>query len=197
MPLTDLIFPRKLGQIDTIEIDATIRELHSVKAKATKHPVETGSAVTDHVQLQPDEIEIEGMITNTPLVSTVEILTGQVDLATLTGQRAAMAWDALEAVVKARLPIKVITSLKTYSNVVLEDLSAPREAKIGNAIHFTVRGSVVRVVSSQIVDLPIPKEARGSATRALGKKPTTAPSASVGVKTSALHKLGEGAGVFP
>lgn len=195
MGLTDLLFPKRLGQIDGLEIDATVHEVHGVKAKATRHPVESGSDVTDHVQLMPDEIQIEGVITDTPLIGIADLLLGQVDLATLTGQRASGAWDLLEQTVKARQPIKVVTTLKTYDNVILEDLSAPRDAENGNAIHFTVRGVVIRIVSSQNVGLPIPKEARGAATQALGKKPP-APSA-FGGGVSLTHKLLSSTGILP
>jgi hypothetical protein len=54
-------------QIASIWIDVSIREQHNAQAELTRHPVEDGSDVTDHVRLMPDQIQIEGIVTNQPI----------------------------------------------------------------------------------------------------------------------------------
>jgi len=54
-------------QIASIWIDVSIREQHNWGAEATRHPVESGADITDHVRLLPDELVIEGVVTNQPI----------------------------------------------------------------------------------------------------------------------------------
>jgi len=54
-------------QIDTVVVDATIRESHSSPTEVTEHPVEDGSDITDHCHLRQRMLQIEGIITNQPL----------------------------------------------------------------------------------------------------------------------------------
>lgn len=54
-------------QIASIWIDVTIREQHNKSAETTRHPVEEGSDITDHVRLMPNQIQIEGLVTNQPI----------------------------------------------------------------------------------------------------------------------------------
>jgi hypothetical protein len=54
-------------QIAGIWIDCSISEQHSSQAEVSRHPVEDGADVTDHVRLQPDSLSIEGLVTNQPI----------------------------------------------------------------------------------------------------------------------------------
>jgi hypothetical protein len=50
-----------------IEIDATIREVVSQSAQVTRFNIEEGAEINDHVILGPVELEIEGVVSDTPL----------------------------------------------------------------------------------------------------------------------------------
>lgn len=54
-------------QIASIWIDVTLREEHNSSASVTRHPVEEGALVADHVQLEGDQLQLEGIVTNTPI----------------------------------------------------------------------------------------------------------------------------------
>jgi hypothetical protein len=54
-------------QINGIWIDCSVRESHSLQGTCTKHNVEEGADVTDHVRVMPDSLQLEGIVTNTPL----------------------------------------------------------------------------------------------------------------------------------
>ena len=56
-------------QIADIWIDCSISEQHSSQAQVSRHPVEDGADVTDHVRLEPDSLVIEGLVTNQPIKS--------------------------------------------------------------------------------------------------------------------------------
>jgi hypothetical protein len=52
---------------DIILIDVTMSETTNLEAEITEHPVEDGPDVTDHVRPKPISIDIEGIISETPL----------------------------------------------------------------------------------------------------------------------------------
>lgn len=62
--------------------DAVLSETHTRVATVTKHTVETGVAVTDHVRPEPDELTLEAIVTNTPLprVNDINAVIGPVTL---------------------------------------------------------------------------------------------------------------------
>lgn len=51
-----------------IELDAVISEGHESSADVTEHPVEAGVAITDHVRRKLRTLEIQGVVTSTPIV---------------------------------------------------------------------------------------------------------------------------------
>jgi hypothetical protein len=63
----DLVFERDGYRIDTIAIDAVVRETHRFAGEATTHPVEDGSDVSDHYRAASRAVQLEGVITDTPL----------------------------------------------------------------------------------------------------------------------------------
>ena len=64
----ELLFKRKSsGKIGALVLDATITESQSFRNEVTEFPVESGSKISDHVIQSPEEITIEGYVTNTPI----------------------------------------------------------------------------------------------------------------------------------
>jgi hypothetical protein len=63
----DLVFERDGYRIDTIAIDAVVRETHHFAGEVTTHPVEDGSDVSDHYRPASRAVQLEGVITETPL----------------------------------------------------------------------------------------------------------------------------------
>jgi len=57
-----------LASDDTkFEIDVVITENLTEENLVTQNPVESGSLVADHVTTMPDKLDIEGLITDTPI----------------------------------------------------------------------------------------------------------------------------------
>lgn len=55
------------GRVAAIFLDATLSEQFDAPIEITKHPVEKGNDVSDHIILRPESVAIEGVITNTPM----------------------------------------------------------------------------------------------------------------------------------
>jgi hypothetical protein len=55
------------AEIGDVWIDVSVRESHEVTADVTRHPVEEGTDISDHIRPEPRTISIEGLVTNHPL----------------------------------------------------------------------------------------------------------------------------------
>lgn len=55
------------AEIGDVWIDVSVRESHDVTADVTRHPVESGTDIADHIRPEPRSITIEGMVTNHPI----------------------------------------------------------------------------------------------------------------------------------
>lgn len=67
--MTAILFTM-FGVNNAVEFDCTLSESHSSSASPTEHPVEKGVAIYDHVHVAPDRVQLEGLITDTPLNTT-------------------------------------------------------------------------------------------------------------------------------
>jgi len=94
----------KQSKIGELIVDAILQESHDWSAKVTEHPVENGETLSDHVQVLPLVLKIEGIISNTPISFLgVPIFT--------SSNRVEEAYTKLEQIFSKRQPIDIATSL--------------------------------------------------------------------------------------
>jgi hypothetical protein len=177
-------------QIDDLIVDIAISEEHSFENEVTDHPVESGGNVTDNTIDKPLTITITGLVSNTPLTQTGTAIPGATQASPFPADRAR---DKLLALKKARNPITVVDSLGTWPNMVLEKLSIPRDAKIGDALKFTATFKELVIATNErtVVAVSMP---RAAALQKLGHRttkqpPEPPPSAKTEDHRTALHKL--------
>jgi hypothetical protein len=170
-----------IGGVAGIVIDATVSEDHSHSCDLTENPVEEGAKITDHVQLKPAELTIEGVITDTPLgfavIGNIQNLIRSVSTIFGASSRSLDAFDELLALQKSRRPFTVLTGLKRYQNMILTDLSIPRTIQTGKALHFKAVMKEIRIVKSATSAAPRTSSATRSlagATRNAGQQVTSA-----------------------
>ena len=197
------------NQYGNIELDAMLDESHEWSAEATSNPVEEGAPVTDHVIEQADKLSIRGVVTDAPLNASSSILGliggGSADNKTQT------VFDLLDTLIKKREVLTVYTKHKTYSDMVLTNVTIPRSAGVGEAIEFRAEFIHIRKVATQTVDVPDGVSAKpeakaggaggavskkASATKASGKKQATKANkpAADKVNRSALKSIGNSGG---
>jgi hypothetical protein len=159
-----MLFRDSKVQIGEIIIDAAIEETHSMQVRATDHPVESGSSVVDHVQVLPDSVRLEGIISNTP--------TSLLGLPIFEGSnRADTAFKQFEAIVHGGQLIDIVTTLKTYKSMVIEDFVVVRNASNAEALSFSCTAKHIPIVSSQLIEIQLPKMPRARKKKSLGKQP--------------------------
>lgn len=173
------------GETVGLEIDVAPTEDYEVTAEVTEHPVETGSAIGDHIRPGNGTITLEGLITHAPVrVPTTQTrgltrATGNVDLQ-VSGQTVRVAlqrWsgpidrvracDALfAALVEAGTVVSLTTSLRVTSDLAITRYKVGRTAATGDALPIVLELKKVRVVSTSRVAVPAvrrlqPVEPRG------------------------------------
>lgn len=137
--------------VTSIDFDVTMDEAHEWTNDVTTNQVELGAPVTDHIQPQPDRLTITGMISDSPLN-----LETQAEISALNGaeERVQTAFDFLRKMHEKRQLLTVYTKHKVYTDMALAACNIPRSAGIGMAVNFTLQFMHVRLVSTQLVDVP-------------------------------------------
>ncbi len=65
-----------IGQLGAITLDAALSEIHHLGATVTDHPIEIGPNVADFIRPEPYSLEIEGVISNTPILLPADNVDG-------------------------------------------------------------------------------------------------------------------------
>lgn len=161
-----------------IQLDASLKETHSRDSPASEFPIETGANISDNVLIKPFHLEINGIITDTPLGGTAGLLTEvatsaisslvppaglaavSAGVALLSGivssqSPSVAAYVQLLELQTAAQPFDVLTSLYRYPNMWITNLSAPRDVGTGKALIFTIQLSQLLLVSPQSVNVQI------------------------------------------
>lgn len=157
-----------LTRIGQIRLDATVREEHGMSARVTESPLESGANVADHVIAEADTLNIDGVITETPVYFHKDTDPGDDGLLEVpyasSGSRVKDAYEALRRLMERRQAITVITGLRTYPDMVLTNLNVPREPETGVALRFSAELRQIRMVSS--ASIPPNKAAPKARTKA-------------------------------
>lgn len=164
--------------LELLKIDATRAEEHSFRAKATQHEVEDGANISDHVIKTGRVVTLDGIISDDPITvaaaaigniggiagSLVEGLGGAVatgavskigsELIANGSKPSKDAIDILEYIYEESIPLMITTSIKTYTNMIMENLSIPRNSRNANALEFKASFREIRIVESEVVDIP-------------------------------------------
>lgn len=127
------------------DFDVTTQEQHKHPVEWTQNPVETGLEITDNAVVQPDELTITGVITDTPI-----------GLAIPFPERAQSGYETLLRLKDDRRLVTVVTGLRVYQDMAITDVSVQRDPKNGQAVRPTVSFRKVIIVNS--VTIPIPPE---------------------------------------
>lgn len=151
--LTELIFGIQKAKIGIVQFDAMLTETHMNEAEVTDHPVELGSDVTDNVKMHPRSIELNGLISNTPIEFLASI-TAPSPLDMSPGppmqsyDRTGDAYGELLRMMSYNAGIvPVSTTLESYDNMAITSCVIHRDAENGNVLNATLRLREIKKVS--------------------------------------------------
>lgn len=116
----------------TYFFDATLRVEQVQEAVGTKHPVQVGPAIIDHVYLLPARVTLDVAMSD----SMQSFLAGQYSGA---GSRSVNAWQTFKAIQAARVPVALATRLQAYQNLWLLDVRATEDRSTSRSLRCMLR----------------------------------------------------------
>lgn len=114
--------------IGGIFVDVVISEEHSADMEIAEHPVESGAKISDHAWRTPYRVTLESAI---------------------DAPRAVPSYQALLALQEKAEPFSLVTGLKIYSNMLIESITATRDASHARVLKFTAELREVIIVDTQ------------------------------------------------
>ena len=173
---------------EVITLDAALDVNLSHSMTVTDFPVEDGASISDHAQQQPASVTIHGLVSSTPMrIFSFGAIAGNA--------RPRAAFEILLELQATRELVRIVTDLRTYDNMALTGIDAPRRQDTKNALLFTATFREVRLVSSQIVTLPAEEEVQQTATKAEEGGKVTPPPVEA-PKASLLYRGLQGVGII-
>lgn len=152
-----LFYPKEGYKVGSVELDLILDEDHSKSAQVTENPLQDGRAISDGIFLELQEGSLTGLVTNHS-VKIAEKRAKQLELQdseTLMAEaenyqlenRAKQAWVDLKAVMDAKQPVTIVTSLEVYDNVAITNISTERNGNSGDALEIKVSFRQILTVS--------------------------------------------------
>jgi hypothetical protein len=153
----------KLAKIEELELDASVSETHTFKNQVTSHPVEQGSMITDHSFLEPNSLQIEGFITNTPVLETSSPRVRLYD----SPDRVTEAFRILTRIREQKELVTIVTGLLVYGDMMLTNLVIPRNKTVGiDTLRFTADFIQIQFVKSATVSIDKIKDTQNAKNQA-------------------------------
>ena len=152
-----LFYPKEGYKVGSVELDLILDEDHSKSAQVTENPLQDGRAISDGIFIELQEGSLTGLVTNHS-VKIAEKRAKQLELQdseTLMAEaenyqlenRAKQAWVDLKAVMDAKQPVTIVTSLEVYDNVAITNISTERNGDSGDALEIKVSFRQILTVS--------------------------------------------------
>jgi len=205
-----------------LTVDATIRSSHTSNATLTVRELESGATINDHLLTKPEQLTIEGVISETPLdllssligsgvgllaseaskkaagtgAATAVGVIGGLVLSQINGNRASDGFKIMQDLQLNRTKFDIVTGLKNYRDMVMVSITANRSAQIGKAIQFTAVMEKVTFVTSSLIEAAANAAADAVADAAtdVGKQAATTASDSTSENSTILYSALDAAG---
>lgn len=174
------------GATGALEIDATKTRGFEDAAEVTEFPVESGSAITDHIRPLNGTLALEGVISNTPLVvpsTQMQGITAAPGAVTLVGgdgkARATMLqWSGvfdrkkvcdgiLAGLVNSATPVMVTTPLRTTENIAITRYKVEETSDTGDALSFAMDFKRLHIATTARAPVPAVRRLQVPAQRAV------------------------------
>ncbi len=145
---------------DPIVVDCSVRETHSIDGQVSDHPVETGIDIVDHYRVLPRKVQLEAIISDTPLTTGfpgATLVNSVIGLVEGDKSPSLNAWEEFQRFFDEAVVVDVNTSLKKYTNMVLTSFAVTRDAATGQVLAFTLAAREIRFVSTafgEAIELP-------------------------------------------
>lgn len=122
---------------------------HESNLAITEHPIQSGANISDHAYMEANKLSFQvGMSDVMQDISDTTF-----NKFTEGNSRSVNAYQVLRKLQEQRIPIKVITRLWTYENMLIETISAPDDNKTAYALKANVIFKQIFVVNVTTVKI--------------------------------------------
>lgn len=149
-------------RIADIVIDASLTEVIQYGATVTEHPVETRTAVSDHIFKQPLKLKIEGYITDSPLrimgifqtplqKNSLDVIKRNIKEALSffeSDKPSKQGYMALKALYNDRCLISVVSKLEAFHDMAITNLTFNNNNETVGKLEFVAE--LVQVVHAKV-----------------------------------------------
>ena len=137
---------REPVSINGAEFDAVIERQEQMSATVPQYPTENGVSISDNVALDAMELTMTLYLTATPITWASRHGTGE--------EHIDATCEKLRKQYASREPLEVVTSNRTYSNMVIKQMQFKKSEDIGMAMEIPITLTQVTTTSSEKVDIP-------------------------------------------
>jgi hypothetical protein len=156
------------GKIDSIPIMATLEESHTDTMTVTEHPVERGAEVSDHSYIRMPEVTLNCGWSNSVPTDLLSAILGQNNIVNqiasavsvfsggqpTVGGYVAAVYSQLIALQQSQKRFLLVTSLRSYPNMLMTSVRATRDPKTSQALMVSATFRQIRVVNTSSATLP-------------------------------------------
>lgn len=121
------------------------------KAKVMKHPIETGSVITDHEIFEPVEIEMDFLLTNGGGIAG-NILNASKGNGLTSGVQS--LYQQIRTYYTSGIILMIQTRAATYKNMIIDDIVHKESSEMFDSLLIRVMFQEVQFVTAQYATLP-------------------------------------------
>lgn len=128
--------------VGRIKFDLILTEDHNFSNIVTDHNIEDGTQISDHIKNELERGSLTGLITNF-----------SIQIFGLQGNRAQNAFDEMIRLWKERVLVTIVTVMRVYEDVAIENITVNRSEATGEAISMNVSFRQVKQVKLKSVEV--------------------------------------------
>lgn len=171
-----------------IEFDATIAAAHDGTATITKHPVEEGANVTDHIRTEPEALNLEVIVSDTPLIVRASINARPSVPGGGIATRAANAYEFVKGIKDQGKTVTASTKLRDYPSMAVASIGVTQDKDTSNIVRMRIRLEEITIAETGTKPVPEPVNASRTPSEDLGKQNKT-PSSTESEETTRVSVL--------
>lgn len=159
---SSLFFRDEAFGLDSLPFDLLIDESHSLEFDIADHAVENGATISDHIQERLRTVQVTGFFTNHPIGGKESgYVTGEDKEGNAKVRRATDSvringvegkgnvaleekFKKLKEIARERKPVRIVTAIEVYDEMVIESVSVDRGPEDGESIKFRMKLREVR-----------------------------------------------------
>lgn len=147
--------------------DVVLREEHTSTLKITSHPVQTGANITDHSYVEPAVLTMEIAMSDAIDDFYDKQFIDYKSSGKTSGyySKSVSAYHFLLDLQESRIPVSVLTRIRKYDNMLIEEITVPDDAKPLHGLHCTVTLREIFVVEVSTTTVSARPQATGQTNR--------------------------------